>query len=664
MARWLASVFALASCTHAARPGAFAEGDEGGIGETGHADASSTGTAAIDPVVEVAISPSDVEIVVIDGVIPPAIAFVALGTTEHGETVPLAGTWSFERPDLAHLDGDALTATALAGGTATLTFTGEDGSATTDVTVSLVVVDDPVGVDPDVVQAFDGATLPDPALDLLYPYDQTVFPRGLAGPTLMWSGGGASDIYRVRIRGTTYDFTGYTLASPPSRYALPSTTVDVWRQLTDSTPGPVSVEIQRYDGVNAYLPQTQTWVLSTANLRGAIYYWEISALDLPSGDVVRLDPGASASQPYLERSAGTTCIGCHSVSRDGSTLVGSVNGGASPWGLWDASDGHLLFDPIASSPSGFQAISPDGTHVVWQQWTDEAFTASSMILSPADALTPLASLSPPAGAAVHPAWSPDGHTLAFGVRTDGNGLDFTQSTLWLADVDVDHEPPTLGGLRQLAAADPSRPTLTYPTFSPDSQWVAFMRATQSRARHGQAELWLAHVDGGDELLLDAASGGDLPPAHQHASFEPTFAPVAAGGYFWLVFVSERPYGNLVTDENPDTRRKQLWVAAIDAAPVAGGDPSHPAFWLPGQDPDRYNMRGSWAMSPCKALGAACEAGYECCEGFCIEDPQTGDHICGTEQACSEIDDACTDASDCCDETALCIGGFCSEPFVP
>jgi hypothetical protein len=210
----------------------------------------------------------------------------------------------------------------------------------------------------------------------------------------------------------------------------------------------------------------------------------------------------------------------------------------------------------------------------------------------------------------------------------------------------------------------TRPTVIYPTFSPDSSWIAFERSTQSRSRGAEAELWLTSTDGQTVISLDSANLGTGLYTQNNASYEPTFMPVAVGGYFWLVFVSERVYGNTLTSIVEGTsaapgRHKQLWVTAIDANPVAGQDPSHPAFWLPGQDTGDQNMRGEWALDPCKAVGAACTGGYDCCAGFCLAG-DAGSPVC-TAQAmgCSPTGDACKTATDCCDPTATCLAGFCN-----
>ena len=96
--------------------------------------------------------------------------------------------------------------------------------------------------------------------------------------------------------------------------------------------------------------------------------------------------------------------------------------------------------------------------------------------------------------------------------------------------------------------------------------------------------------------------GYLAADQSSACYEPTFMPESRGGYFWLVFVSERTYGNTLVDTNPASRRKQLWVMAVDDPPQAGQDPSHPAFWLPGQELDNHNMRGAWTLEPPDVAG--------------------------------------------------------------
>lgn len=48
---------------------------------------------------------------------------------------------------------------------------------------------------------------------------------------------------------------------------------------------------------------------------------------------------------------------------------------------------------------------------------------------------------------------------------------------------------------------------------------------------------------------------------------------------------------------PPSDVKQLWIAAIDADPKPGQDPSHPAFRLAGQSAETLNQRGIFALRP-------------------------------------------------------------------
>jgi len=623
--------------------------------------ATSTGATTVDPsasstgndpgmVVSIEIDPLDAVITVIDGQIPPATQYTAVGVTDKGIKVPVTGTWSYDRPDLANV-GDIsgqMLATGLSGGKGVVTFDGAGDlpQASTSASVKLVFNADPDMVDQGVKDLFPMAGMPDPAMVLLYPYDKTVFPRGLTGPVIQWNGGGANDLYYIHAFSEFFEYKGYHKVPPPSRYSFPKMPDDIWLKLTASTDGPVQLDIQRFDGVNAYLAKTQTWTIAPANLTGAVYYWEVN-----NGKVVRLTIGDVGPQQFVQSN---NCTACHSVSKDGSRIAASFHGGYSPWASIDAASGAVLYD--SGQSSGFEAISPNGSHIVWGHWINGGFGSNGVLyLSTYNNTAPLATMSPGVpGAPSHPAWSGDAGKIAFAMRTNGNGLDFTASSLWLVDVDL----MNLGFSNPHKIVDANNlTTTTFPTFSPDSQWIAFMRANQARTRGATCEVWLTNLDGTAITRLDNANGlGIIEPGQDQTSYEPTFLPVSVGGYFWLIIGSERKYGNTLVDTNPGSRRKQLWVTAIDANIQPGVDPSHPPFWLPGQELNNSNMRGEWALAPCKNLGEGCNAGFDCCDGFCYGDPPT----CNDKpDTCSHIGDECMADADCCMDEGTCIGGYCS-----
>jgi hypothetical protein len=163
---------------------------------------------------------------------------------------------------------------------------------------------------------------------------------------------------------------------------------------------------------------------------------------------------------------------------------------------------------------------------------------------------------------------------------------------------------------------------------------------------------------------DAASGKSyLPYATDelNMNYYPTVSPVAAGGYFWVFFDSERHYGN-------KGLHRQLWGTAvtISASGTYASDPSHPAFFLTGQEEGTGNHRAFTALTPCKIEGGSCKTGIDCCGGFC-EFPAGQSEFSANamgkchkpeQHRCSKLDEACTAKSDCCDTAASCIAGFC------
>ncbi len=620
---------------------------------TGMTDTDTSTTAGGDgTVIEVKIEPLDPVVTVVDGLIPPALGFTAIGITDQNKEVPVDGTWTYDRLDLANVQklGGSFTATGFAGGVGTITFDAGGGlTAQTSATVKLKFSDEPDPIDPEDKMDFDNAVDLDPSMVLLYPYDKTVFPRGLKGPTVQWDGGGANDTYYVHAVSDFFEFEGWYTLPPPSRFNWPLVPEEVWTKLTASTDGDVVFDIQRHDGNQAYVAKTQTWTVAPANLTGAVYYWEVN-----NGNIVRLTVGEDAPEDFIQKDGNTQCLACHSVSKDGSRIAAAAQGGWSPWTTIDPSDGSILY--YSAKSSGFQAISPDGSHVL----SGQSDSQGPLKLSTYDSNTVLAQLEVPGAKFVHPAWAGDSTHVAFAQRLNGSWLDFTASHLWITEVDLNTN--TFSGTKKIVDSAGDLTTVSFPTFSPDSEWIAYMRANQVRTRASTAEIWMTNLDGSTQIRLDNANGvGMIEVGQDQLSYEPTFLPVALGGYYWMVIGTERKYGNTLTNTAQNSRPKQLWVVAIDPNPEPGKDPSHPAFWLPGQELNNTNMRGELALGPCQENGAECNGGFECCGGFCY-DPEGGDNpVCneGSGGDCSEIGDSCELDAACCDEAAKCIGGFCS-----
>src|SRR4029078_6627869 len=115
-----------------------------------------------------------------------------------------------------------------------------------------------------------------------YPYDGTVFPRGLGSPKLMWNNGAAADTYYVHITSATYELEAFTKVPPPSSYAFNPAT---WQKFVDSSAGAADPPVARLSGSAAPTAGKHKWGIAPASMRGTIYYWANQV-----GRVMRIKP--------------------------------------------------------------------------------------------------------------------------------------------------------------------------------------------------------------------------------------------------------------------------------------------------------------------------------------------------------------------------------------
>jgi hypothetical protein len=268
-----------------------------------------------------------------------------------------------------------------------------------------------------------------------------------------------------------------------------------------------------------------------------------------------------------------------------------------------------------------------------------------------------------------PSFSPDGKFIVFnpfnqGGRTTSMMSFDVKSKMFSKKVDLVTEQSNYPG---------------WPAFTPDSTLVLYHQGSGSDYATwsgNTANVAAIEVSTKKAVLCDALNGmtGNTPYVPYgsndiNLSFEPTVVPIAVGGYYWAVFTSRRCYGNTVTPTNSsgpdDPLRKKLWIAAIDINHMSGKDPSHPAFYLDGQEASAGSLRGFWALDPCKPNGQSCESGDECCGGFCrqvtLSDGGIGKQCVPPPMGCHQEFETCMVAGDCCNMGALCINGHCATP---
>jgi hypothetical protein len=538
-------------------------------------------------------------------------------------------------------------------------------------------------------------------LRILNPYDGTVFPRGLIAPLLMWDsgsdgGGATADVVYVHIKSKTFEYKGCLKPTGPNQLQLPQS---VWDKAGEHTHGPAypfTLELTVRSGGAVKGPATEAVVIANANLKGTIYYNSYasklaSTLFGSVGAVLRMTPGKRA-ELFLGQEG---CTACHAVSANGARLVVTqeipINGD------WLNMKGGATFaltpgmppNPAPLAPTAvatsFTAVSPDGSVYLSTghagglgpragfQGLGALLTAGGARLYETDTGKEIQNTGVPTDA-MTPMFSPDGSMLVFNdyAIDGGHGL---------ATMSYDKVGRKASNYKAFYKLTDQSTYPAWPLFLPDDKGVVFTIGDQkdfSGANLGingdtthlaMSDLYVADVASGTAKILakamgfaseqDATAGTTYLPfgaSELHHSFYPTGSPVAAGGYFWIFFDSYRHYGN--THSNGPVR--QLWGAAIDISKdgTYSADPSHPAFYLTGQEDVEGNHRAFTALDACHKDGDACVTGIDCCGGFCTKGVCAQPPVTGP--ICANTDESCASGAPCCNAKDRCINGFCGQ----
>ena len=410
-------------------------------------------------------------------------------------------------------------------------------------------------------------------LELLYPYDGTVFPRGMLAPLFMWRWDpGDADAIRIDLATTSgsYQWTGIfgrpAILSENSdelkratrgdtdgdatfvRHSIPQ---DVWAAATQSAGGSLpdgssdtlSVNLTIVRGDVAYGPLTRTFGIAAGRMSGVVYYnsygtqlvtnyddFGAAVLSIASGDV----RPKVVSGPSGENG----CRVCHTVSAKGSHLLvqGGGSDGRSYWN--ELNDGMATETYLTGQDEIFAwaGLSSDGKFALTNAVDLSSHNPTVSAEHPYTRLWDM-SQQPPVELSVTglpedlkaalPNFSPDDSKVSFAHLEGGSGEPFDSiepGTHPLMVMDFDAASLTFSNPRIVAYGttndEPNyRPHgAGFPSITPTNDTVVFMNEVRGAQQNetyigtrnrARGELWWASTEEESSIRLNYANGMDL-----------------------------------------------------------------------------------------------------------------------------------------------------------
>ncbi|NUP13009.1 MAG: hypothetical protein HOW73_43775 [Polyangiaceae bacterium] len=647
---WLAGACAVAvgaACSEDQNLVSGGGGAGGGSVSQGGSTATLTGgggsVQCIGDLESISLEPADSTVTLDGGPIAP-IEFVATGTFKDGSTEVIPGNaleWTATRvddTDPGTIEDGTYAPNPSAGGL--VEITASDGCVEASTTIKLfldVEIGDPTN--PDDWNAAPVTTGDVPLI--VYPSDETRFPRNLYRTIFQWRSQGYSE-FRLVYEGPNSTVTVYTdgahglCADANPAAGCWEVNEVAWSYIAGSNAGATASWVvdaldHTTDPPTIRRSQPIDIGFSLQDVEGAIFYWSTTSAGIRRGRISQQHPEDYIVGKPEATTYGTNevrCVACHVVSRDGMYLAAPVEASEGK-SLWitevtpDAPPNPLVTDIPETEGHGFATISPDDERVV-------AAFRGRMTLHDRASGNKIGDIDLGALDGTQPDWSPAGDELVFATKEgDAPGGASLAKIPW---------DGSNFGSPEILLAPPGDRTNIFPMFSPEGDWIAF---SQGKGGHGdnQAQLFVVDADANEEpveLVNANRVTSNTMTTGQYQNSQPTWAP--PGDLHWVAFNTKREYGVI-----QEAGRQQIWVAAVDPSKLGTGeDPSYPAFRVPFQGLAEDNHRAYWTLDVGDGGGGEGGAG--------------GGGEGGSGPGCSEIlnlGDMCDPLEDCCESGTHC-----------
>jgi TolB protein len=419
---------------------------------------------------------------------------------------------------------------------------------------------------------------------VVYPADNVAMPRNLGDFEVHWTDA-RNDVFEVSLK-TEFADVRAILPGTPGMMPTGKWTAFLAAEWLAAVgyEQTVTYQVRGVDSTNPTVVGSaapRLVKLSNEQMLGGLYYWASTAQNNGPYGIFRHDmskPGQPAEQFMTTAQTGGRCVACHVLSRDGSRMAVTYDGG---------NGSATLIDVATKTPQtetrmwNFGTFTPDGTKFLSVR--DGVMT---LLDSASQSVIGTVAMS---GQVSHPDMSADGTRLVY-VQKPAGGADWDFGTGKLFTRSFDPATNSFGP-EQLLVSDTSNNF--YPSFSPDGQWVLFNRAPSGSAYNNpNSSLWVVKADGSAPPIELLGANGSVGLTNSWGRWAPFAQTIGANGepMFWITVSSTRDFGVRLTS----VMRPQLWMTPFFPERAAQQqDPSAAAFRLPFQNIDGNNHIAQW-----------------------------------------------------------------------